>query len=270
MKEQKERFETEREERKETKSLEEKVDLETVGMLRAEALPVFETKPVTPVLFDTLETIFPEAECELRHRNVFELLVSVVLSAQATDISVNKVTPTLFARWPTPEALMNAKLEEVEDTIKSIGLYRNKAKHLIALSRILVEDFHSQVPQDFQALQTLPGVGRKTANVVRSEGFHIPSFAVDTHVERVSKRLGIAPIEDSVGQVEEALKDQLDKERWNQGHQDMIYFGRYFCTAKNPKCAVCPFQSFCQKDQLSNYQAMKKAQAKAKKEEQDG
>ncbi len=267
MKEQKEKFE----EMKETKELDEKVDLETAGILRAEELPIFETKPSTPILFDTLETIFPEAECELRHRNVFELLVSVVLSAQATDISVNKVTPTLFARWPNPEALMNAKLEEVEDTIKSIGLYRNKAKHLIALSRVLVEDFHSQVPQDFQALQTLPGVGRKTANVVRSEGFHIPSFAVDTHVERVSKRLGIAPVEASVGQVEEALKDQLEKARWNQGHQDMIYFGRYFCTAKKPKCAVCPFQSFCQKDRLNSYQAMKKAQVKAKKkEEQEG
>lgn len=267
MKEQKEKLEIER---KETKPLDEKVDLEAAGKLRAQEVPVFETKPSTPVIFDTLETIFPEAECELRHRNVFELLVSVVLSAQATDVSVNKVTPALFARWPNPEALMNAKLEEVEEIIKSIGLYRNKAKHLIALSRILVDDFHGQVPQDFQALQTLPGVGRKTANVVRSEGFHIPSFAVDTHVERVSKRLGIACVEDSVGQVEEALKEQLEKARWNQGHQDMIYFGRYFCTAKKPNCEVCPFRSFCHKEQLSSYQALKKAQAKAKKEEQEG
>lgn len=239
---------------------------ETQAESRAASLPVFEVKPSVSEMFDAIEWIFPQAECELHHRNIFELLVSVVLSAQATDISVNKVTPTLFARWPDAQHLMNAKLEEVEDTIKSIGLYRNKAKNLIALSRAIVEDFQGQVPQDFQALQTLPGVGRKTANVVRSVGFDIPSFAVDTHVERVSKRLGIAPVEDNVGQVEEALKAQLEKARWNQGHQDMIFFGRYFCTAKKPKCTVCPFQSFCQREALNAYQAMKKAQTKVKKE----
>lgn len=239
-------------------------DLALEAEYRAATLPVFSQKPSANVILDTVEAIFPQAQCELNHRNTFELLVAVVLSAQTTDVSVNKVTPALFSRWPDAKALMNANLADVEETIKSIGLYRNKAKHIIALSKALVEDFHDQVPYDLKALQSLPGVGRKTANVVRSVAFDIPSFAVDTHVERVSKRLGLAKVEDSVGQVEEALKDQVDQSRWNQGHHDLIFFGRYFCTAKKPKCEQCPFQAFCQRDKLATYQALKKEQAKKK------
>lgn len=218
----------------------------------------FLEKPTPNEILDTIEKIFPEASCELNYHNPFELLVSVVLSAQTTDVSVNNVTPTLFAKWPDPVHLMNADFHEVEETLKSIGLYRNKAKHIINLSKALVENFNGQVPKDFKALQSLPGVGPKTANVVRSVAFHIPAFAVDTHVERVSKRLGLADVEDNVGQVEEKLKAQFSPSRWNQGHHDFIFFGRYFCTAKKPKCEECPFVSFCQKDKLSKYQASKK------------
>lgn len=225
---------------------------------KEEKRKVFQEKPTPDQILDTVEEIFPDAACELNHRNPFELLVSVVLSAQATDVSVNNVTPTLFAKWPDPEHLMNANLQEVEETLKSIGLYHNKAKHIIGLSKALVENFNGEVPQDFKALQSLPGVGRKTANVVRSVAFHIPAFAVDTHVERVSKRLGLAEIEDSVGQVEEKLKSKFDPSRWNQGHHDLIFFGRYFCTAKKPKCEECPFRLFCQKDKLLEYQAFQK------------
>lgn len=197
-------------------------------------------------MIDAIEEIFPDAHCELNHETPFQLLIAVVLSAQTTDASVNKVTPALFERWPDSSTLAKADLREVEQTLKTLGLFRSKAKNIIALSQDLEEKFDGQVPMTFKDLQSLAGVGRKTANVVRSVAFDIPSLAVDTHVNRVSKRLGLAKPEDSVEKVEEKLRRKIDRNRWNKAHHDLIFFGRYFCTARNPKCDECPFVPSCQ------------------------
>lgn len=201
-------------------------------------------------ILDEIEKIFPEAHCELNHETPFQLLVAVVLSAQTTDVSVNKVTPALFERYPDSASMSQASPQEIEPYIRQIGLYRNKARSVSLLARELQERFDGVVPSTYKELQSLPGVGRKTANVVRSVAFGIPSFAVDTHVERVSKRLGLAKPLDSVDKVEEKLKRKIDRERWNQGHHDLIFFGRYLCTARNPKCDTCPFTSFCKREKL--------------------
>lgn len=201
-------------------------------------------------IVDEMERMFPQARCELDHQTPFQLLVAVVLSAQTTDVSVNKVTPALFQAYPDAQSMADASLKQVEAFIHSIGLYRNKAKSIIALSQDLLSRFDGQVPQSLKDLMSLPGVGRKTANVVRSVAFDIPGFAVDTHVERISKRLGLAKPWDSVEKVEEKLKRKIDRDRWNQAHHDFIFFGRYHCTARNPKCTDCPFAGFCKKEKM--------------------
>ena len=213
----------------------------------------------TDEILDILEEMFPNAECELIHKNAFELLIAVVLSAQTTDASVNKITPGLFEAFPTPVALANADIKDIENKIRRIGLYRNKARSIKELSKALVEDFNGVVPETMKELTSLAGVGRKTANVVRSVCFDIPSIAVDTHVERISKRLGLAKPQDSVEKVEEKLKRKIKRERWNRAHHLFIFFGRYHCTARNPKCEDCPFQSFCKKEKLEAYKSKSKA-----------
>lgn len=199
-------------------------------------------------IVDEMERMFPQAHCELVHETPFQLLVAVVLSAQTTDAAVNKVTPALFEAYPSAQAMAQSNPKEIEPYIKKIGLYRNKAKSIHSLSVDLVEKFDGVVPSSYKELMSLSGVGRKTANVVRSVAFDIPSFAVDTHVERISKRLGLAKPYDSVDKVEEKLKRKINRDRWNQAHHDFIFFGRYHCTARNPKCGQCPFASFCKKD----------------------
>jgi endonuclease-3 len=208
-------------------------------------------------IIDEIEQIFPDAKCELNHESIFQLLVAVVLSAQTTDASVNKVTPALFAAYPDAASMAAAQVEDVESYIRSIGLYHSKAKNLVALSQDLMARFDGIVPSSHAELESLAGVGRKTANVVRSVAFDIPSFAVDTHVERVSKRLGLAKPQDSVLKVEEKLKRKIDRNRWNQAHHDLIFFGRYFCTAKKPRCTQCPFASACKKESLEQYKKAK-------------
>lgn len=207
----------------------------------------------TDEILDILEEMFPNAECELIHKNAFELLVAVVLSAQTTDVSVNKITPALFEAFPTPQALAQGDIKEIEQKIKRIGLYRNKARSIQNLSQSLVERFDGIVPSSMKELTSLAGVGRKTANVVRSVCFDIPSIAVDTHVERISKRLGLAKPQDSVEKVEEKLKRKIKRDRWNRAHHLFIFFGRYHCTARNPQCESCPFQTFCKKEKLEAY-----------------
>ena len=192
-------------------------------------------------ILDQLEIMFPEAHCELIHESTFQLLIAVILSAQTTDASVNKVTPALFEKYPTANELARADLKDVENIIRNIGLYRNKAKNIIACAKELVENYDGEVPSNMKQLTSLSGVGRKTANVVMSVAFDIPAIAVDTHVERISKRLGFAKQQDSVLQVEVKLKRKLNRQRWNRAHHLFIFFGRYFCTAKNPKCSECPF-----------------------------
>lgn len=201
------------------------------------------------VVIERIEHMFPEAECELKHRNPFELLVAVVLSAQATDALVNKVTPGLFEQYSSPQDFAEAPLEDIEQSIRSIGLYRNKAKNLKKLSFSLLERHDGHVPETQEELVELAGVGRKTANVVASVAFGVPAIAVDTHVERVSKRLGICRWKDNVTQVEQTLMKRLPKEKWSQMHHQLIFFGRYHCKSQAPQCPSCPVLDYCREGQ---------------------
>ena len=193
------------------------------------------SKEKTMEAIEIMYEMFPNAECELKHKNPFELLIAVILSAQATDVSVNKATPGLFAAFPTPEALAAAPVEEIIAKIKTIGLYRNKAKNIKACAQQLLERFNGEVPQTRDELVSLPGVGRKTANVVMGDAFGEPAFAVDTHVERVSKRLRICKLNANVTEVEQTLMRKVPKELWVKTHHTMIFFGRYHCLARAPK-----------------------------------
>ncbi|MCI2254712.1 endonuclease III [Domibacillus sp. 8LH] len=194
---------------------------------------------------DTFAEMFPDAHCELNHQNPFELVVAVALSAQCTDALVNKVTKGLFEKYKTPEDYLAVPLEELEQDIRSIGLYRNKAKNIQKMSRMLLEDFGGIVPDTQDRLVKLPGVGRKTANVVASVAFGVPAIAVDTHVERVSKRLGFCRWKDNVTEVENTLMRKIPKEEWSDTHHRMIFFGRYHCKAQAPRCPECPLLDIC-------------------------
>lgn len=194
---------------------------------------------------DTMAEMYPEAHCELNHDNPFELVIAVALSAQCTDVLVNKVTKSLFQKYKTPEDYLNVSLEELQQDIRSIGLYRNKAKNIQKLCRMLLEDYNGEVPQDRDELTKLPGVGRKTANVVVSVAFGIPAIAVDTHVERVSKRLAICRWKDSVLEVEKTLMKKVPMEEWGVTHHRMIFFGRYHCKAQRPQCDECRLLEVC-------------------------
>ena len=201
------------------------------------------TKTIEAV--QTMGDLFPDAHCELNHRNAFELLIATILSAQATDVGVNKVTPKLFERVPTPAHLAAASEESVIECIQSLGLYRSKAKNIRLCAQQLMERFNGEVPQTREELVSLAGVGRKTANVVMSVAFNIPAFAVDTHVERISKRLQICRQKDTVLEVEETLCRKIPKELWSRAHHWMIFFGRYHCIARKPKCHECPLLEMC-------------------------
>ncbi len=175
---------------------------------------------------------YPQSETELQHDSPFQLLCATVLSAQATDAGVNKATPALFEAYPTPEKMMEASVEDIQEKIKTIGLYKNKSKFLKSLSTQLVENFDGQVPQSREELMTLSGVGRKTANVVLTNAFDIPAFAVDTHVHRLSKRYLFVPEDATVEQVEKIMTDILPAEWWYQAHHSILLFGRYQCKAR--------------------------------------
>ena len=198
-------------------------------------------------ILDLLEETYPDAECALDHVNVFELLVAVVLSAQTTDKSVNKVTPELFRRYPDAFALSEADQHDVEEIIRKIGMYKTKSKNIISLAKELVEKYDGKVPHDYDSLVGLPGVGRKTANVVLSVGFGEQRIAVDTHVFRVSNRLGIVH-ENDVLKTELALMDNIPEERWSRTHHSLIFHGRNICDAKKPRCRECPVAELCQWD----------------------
>ena len=204
------------------------------------------SKQKTMEAIEKMYQMFPEAHGELQHNNPYELLIAVILSAQATDVSVNKATPALFEAFPTPEVLAAASVEEIIPKIKTIGLYRNKAKNIKACAQQLIENFGGQVPTTREALVSLPGVGRKTANVVLGDAFGIPAIAVDTHVERVSKRLRICKLNASVLEVEETRMRKIPEDLWVKTHHTLIFFGRYHCTARNPHCEVCPLLDMCQ------------------------
>lgn len=194
---------------------------------------------------DSMADMFPDAHCELNHENPFELVIAVLLSAQCTDVLVNKVTKNLFQKYKKPEDYLSVSEEELQQDIRSIGLYRNKAKNIRKLCQILLDEYGGEVPPDRDELTKLPGVGRKTANVVVSVAFGIPAIAVDTHVERVSKRLGICRWKDSVLEVEKTLMRKVPQDEWSVTHHRLIFFGRYHCKAQSPQCHVCPLLELC-------------------------
>lgn len=198
---------------------------------------------------DEMGKLFPDAHCELNHSNPFELVIAVALSAQCTDVLVNKVTKNLFQKYKTPEDYLQVSLEELQNDIRSIGLFRNKAKNIQKLCKLLLDEYDGVVPKDRDELTNLPGVGRKTANVVVSVAYNIPAIAVDTHVERVSKRLGICRWKDSVLEVEKTLMNKVPEEEWSITHHRMIFFGRYHCKAQNPQCEICPLLDICREGQ---------------------
>jgi endonuclease-3 len=195
-------------------------------------------------IFARLKAQNPEPRSELNYRSPFELLVAVILSAQATDKSVNLATPRLFAIADTPAEMAKLGEEKLADTIRTIGLYRSKAKHIIAACRLLVERHRGEVPQTREALQALPGVGRKTANVILNIAFGEPTIAVDTHIFRVANRTGIAPGND-VDQVEARLLKFVPGEFRHHAHHWLILHGRYVCKARKPGCVGCPIRDLC-------------------------
>ncbi|MBE6041183.1 MAG: endonuclease III [Clostridiales bacterium] len=201
-------------------------------------------KELIASIIEDLKKMHPEAACALDHRSLFELVVAVVLSAQTTDVSVNKVTPVLFERYPDPEALAAADRSEVEDIIRTIGLYKNKAANIIKLAQKLNEDYGGEVPGNFDDLVSLPGVGRKTANVVLAEGFKVPRIAVDTHVFRVSNRIGLAEADD-VNETEKQLMESIPEHLWILAHHLLIFHGRKCCKARKPECNNCLLNDKC-------------------------
>jgi endonuclease-3 len=196
-------------------------------------------------IFARFHAAEPEPKGELHHTNAFTLVVAVALSAQATDAGVNKATKRLFEIADTPEKMLALGEEGVTEHIKTIGLFRNKAKNVIKLSRVLVEEYGGQVPSSRAALQSLPGVGRKTANVVLNMWWHFPAQAVDTHIFRLGNRSGIAPGRD-VDTVERAIEDNVPAEYQLHAHHWMILHGRYICVARKPKCGACIIRDLCQ------------------------
>lgn len=195
---------------------------------------------------DYFTTHQPQAETELNYSNPYELLVAVILSAQCTDKRINKVTPALFEKFPTPRHLAAGSFDEVFPLIKSVSYPNNKTRHLLGMAKMLVEEFNAKVPATVAELQKLPGVGRKTANVIASVIYDQPAMAVDTHVFRVSKRLGLVtqnaktPLE-----VEKQLVKHIPSEHISKAHHWLILHGRYVCIARTPKCDICPLTHFC-------------------------
>ena len=186
----------------------------------------------------------PEAACALDFGTRFQLLVAVMLSAQTTDVSVNKVTPVLFEKYPTAEAMADADPFDVQEIIRTIGLYKNKAKNVVKMAKQLTEDYGGEVPGDYDELIKLPGVGRKTANVVLAEAFGKARIAVDTHVFRVANRIGITDGKDPTA-VEEGLMARLPEDQWIRAHHLLIFHGRKVCHARKPDCVSCGLQSVC-------------------------
>lgn len=192
-----------------------------------------------------LDKLFPNAKCELNYSKDYELLIAVMLSAQSTDKAVNKVTSVLFNAYSTLEELNEAEEKNIQNIIHSVGLSKTKAKNIKLIARDLIQRFHSKVPSSREDLMSLSGVGRKSANVVRIEFFKIPEIPVDTHVERVSKRLTLVQETDSVLNVELKLRKLIPEDKLIKIHHQLIFFGRYICKSQNPICTECPFKLFC-------------------------
>ena len=202
------------------------------------------TKAQKALILERLEQMYPEAKAELVFSNPYEMLVATMLSAQCTDKQVNKVTPAVFSRWPDANAMAGAEVDELFPIVKSCG-FRSKAGNIIAACRIIKEQHGGQVPDTMEALTALPGVGRKTANVVLSNAFGIPAFAVDTHVFRVSNRLGLAKA-DTVEETERQMTRLIPRDKWGQAHHWLIWHGRRVCKAQRPLCEECGLKELCE------------------------
>lgn len=200
-------------------------------------------KDLAPFL-DYLKELFPEARCELIYNNPFQLLVATILSAQCTDKQVNKVTPALFGAYPDAKSMSEAPIEKIEELIHSTGFYKNKAKNIKSMAYALVKDHNGKVPDNMEELVKLPGVGRKTANVVLGNAFHVPGMVVDTHVKRITNRYGLTKNSDPE-KIEQDLMKIFPKERWTELSHQLVLFGRYFCEAKKPKCNECKIIDYC-------------------------
>ncbi|GMG96374.1 endonuclease III [Tepidimicrobium xylanilyticum] len=195
-------------------------------------------------VIDILMELYPDAKAELNYSNPFELLIATILSAQCTDVQVNRTTEKLFKELKTPEDYLKLTDEELGERIRSCGFYKTKSKNILSTCRLLIEKFNGQVPNTIEELMTLPGVGRKTANVVLSNAFSIPAIAVDTHVFRVSNRIGLAD-SDNVLETEKDLMNNIDKSMWSKAHHLLIFHGRRICKARKPLCQKCPLTDYC-------------------------
>ena len=202
-------------------------------------------------IIDYLDELYPDARCELNYKKDYELLIATVLSAQCTDKRVNEVTKVLWQKYDI-FSLAKADQKEIERIIRPVGSFTKKASYLISIAQSLVKDYNGTVPNNREYLESLPGVGRKTCNVVLSNLYDLPAIAVDTHVERVSKRLRLAYQKDSVWQVEQKLMKKLPKEKWSRLHHQLVLFGRYNCKAIKPECDECKLKNYCSYYQKKN------------------
>ena len=198
-------------------------------------------------IINYLDELFPNPHCELNYNKDYELLIAVMLSAQTTDKRVNEVTNILFKKYDSLEKLANANIDDIIEIIKPIGTFNKKARNIIYISNSLLNDKHGIVPNDRKYLEALTGVGRKTTNVVLSNLYDVPCIAVDTHVSRVSKRLGIAKYQDDVLVVEKKLNSFFPQEKLSRLHHQLVLFGRYYCKAKKPECINCKLKNICKK-----------------------
>lgn len=199
-------------------------------------------------ILNYLNEVVPNPVCELNYNKDYELLLAVMLSAQTKDARVNKVTKVLFNKYDSLKKLKEANIKDIENIIKELGNYHKKSEAVINIAKILDEKYNGKVVNNRKALENLPMVGRKTTNVVLSELFNEPTIAVDTHVERVSKRLGLVKKDDDVIKIEEKLKRKFDKNIWSKLHKQFVLFGRYYCTSKKPSCNKCKLQIYCKKE----------------------
>ena len=213
------------------------------------------TKKNVVKVIDALEKEYPDAACALDYGTLYQLLVSVMLSAQTTDASVNKATPALFAAAPDAQSMVKLSEEEIQNYIRSIGLYKNKSKSLLAMSRQLLDRFGGEVPRDYDSLVSLPGVGRKTANVVLAEGFGQQQIAVDTHVFRLANRIGLTA-EKNVLRTELGLQRAIPNDKWTLAHHALIFHGRRCCHARGPECGRCPINDVCEKNGVNDVQTL--------------
>lgn len=197
------------------------------------------------LISDYLDYLFPNPKCELIYNKDYELLIAVVLSAQSTDKRVNLVTPVIFKKYPTLKDLKEADIKDLENIIRQVGSHHKKASYIKNIARILVDEYQGIVPRDRDKLIEFPGVGRKTANVFLSEYYNEPAIAVDTHVERVSKRLGLAYSKDDVLTIEKKLMNKFPKDKWAKLHLQLVLFGRYYCKAVKPECLNCKLKDIC-------------------------